>query len=376
MFVPIVTMLLFLSKLFVAWWITLMSAVGVWLPVFYVRRRSRDDSLVSVGALAHGRKASALAASAATRWYLSLANCVSAGMLLTMALLHFFPESFETGAAGAAPRPTSLCGWMLLGILIPAMLERAMKGSGGHNHGVTSESDGDHSHGEAGGSGGSGSSGSGATPTATLLIVLMCFHGVTEGLLLGFEERVAALLSAALPLSLHKFCDGLVIGVTVAKGTFTRAGDEAPCPPSVEADSGLAERSSRSETRFWRRLYQGPVGAWLLLTPITMVLVVAFSTALKGRSRDTSAIGDNHTSFSTPLLAVQALSSTLSGGGTRAAGSVSTLAAVQAMGSGSFVYIGLGILHGEDLKGVATNVALLVGVVLTGALFLYSSDTH
>lgn len=355
-------MLLFASKLFVAWWITLMSAVGVWLPIFYVRRSREDFSTSSGGAFAR-LKRPPLGTSATTKWCLSLANCVSAGMLLTMALLHFFPEAFEADSTAAVPPATPLCGWMLVGILIPAVLERSMKGGGGHghSHGVASEADGDHAHGDS--SSGSG----GAVSTATLLIILMCFHGMTEGLLLGFENKIAALLSAALPLSIHKFCDGLVIGVATAKELSTQTGDESPV---VDGDGG-----GRSATRFWRRLYQGPVGAWLLLTPITMVGVVLLApSAASGGVGPTSVTNFTTLKIQTAAEVLSAVPSSAAVAATSSA--VSTLAAVQAMGSGSFIYIGLGILHSEELKGASANAALLAGVALTGSLFLLSSGSH
>lgn len=357
-------MLLFVTKLFVAWWITLMSAVGVWLPIFYVRR-SREDSAVGGvgGAFARVKKAS-LATSATTKWVLSLANCVSAGMLLTMALMHFFPESFEPNSAGASPAPASLCFWMLIGLLTPAVLERSMRGSGAHSHGVSSDAAGDHSHGEGGG--GSG----GVVSAAMLLVVLMCFHGMTEGLLLGFENKTAALLSAALPLSIHKFCDGLVIGVATAKEVYAQANDESSMLPTLESESGLGDRGNRSPTRFWRRLYQGPVGVWLLVTPLTMICVVLFASSAAAAGWTPAA---SHRTNSTTQAPAEVASSVPPN---EPSHSVSTLAAVQAMGSGSFIYIGLGILGGEDLKGASASAALLAGVALTGSLFLLSSDAH
>jgi zinc transporter ZupT len=358
-------MLLFASKFIVAWWITLMSAVGVWLPIFYVRR-NRDEPLVGAGAFARGKKACALMSTATTKWYLSLANCVSAGMLLTMALMHFFPESFETGASGVPPAPTSLCFWLLVGILIPAVLERSMKGGGGHSHGMTDSNDGEHSHGEAGG----GSSGGGVS-TSMLLIVLMCFHGMTEGLLLGFEDKVAALLSAAVPLSIHKFCDGLVIGVAMAKEAYMQSGEEAPCLPTADAEG------TRTPMRFWRRLYQGPVGVWLVLTPITMICVVLFASTA-GHSGGSAVVNQIHHAYDDVAVTQRPLVQPLSVTTTAAnmADSISTLAAVQAIGSGSFIFIGISILNGEELKGLSANAALLVGVVLTGSLFLSTSGFH
>ncbi|KPA76863.1 hypothetical protein ABB37_07658 [Leptomonas pyrrhocoris] len=347
-------MLLFVSKLLVAWWITLMSAIGVWLPVFYVGR-NREEPLVEIGAFARCKKATLIASSATVKWYLSLANCVSAGMLLTMALLHFFPESFEAGALGALPAPTSLCFWLLAGILIPAVLERSMKGGSGHSHGVSSET-------------GSSSSGGGTVSVATLLIVLMCFHGVTEGLLLGFEEKVSALLSAALPLSIHKLFDGLVIGVAVAKEMLNQSAEATPSPSLAEAEGRLTEKGPRSSMREWRRLYQSSVGVWLLLTPITMICVVLCTVVMQ--RRDGLAVVGN---ISTQPPVVLPLSSTSA---PELAPFVSMLAAVQAMGSGSFIYIGLGILNREDLVGVSANAALLAGVVLTGGLFFISSSSH
>lgn len=348
-------MLLLPSKLFVAFWITLMSSIGVWLPVFFVRRSKGVQSPVGVTVVSRVRRASPSAASAATRFWLSLANCLSAGMLLTMAMSHFFPEAFE-GEHGVAPSPPALCFWMLVGLLIPAVLERSMKRGGAHSHGLASDSENDHSHAGGGGSGG------GAASTSTLLIILMCFHGMTEGLLLGFESKVGALLSAAVPLSVHKFCDGLVIGVAMAKEMYAQS-EEDSGGADVDGDAGpRAGRSSSS--RFWRQLFQGPIGVWLLLTPATMILVVLFGSGA------TSLEGLGTTSTEAPGVVTAVPSTANSRGG------VSALAAVQAVGSGSFVYIGLTILSGEELKGASANAALLTGVAFTGALFQLTSGYH
>ncbi|KPI86876.1 hypothetical protein ABL78_4066 [Leptomonas seymouri] len=347
-------MLLLVSKILVAWCITLVSAIGVWLPAFFVSR-SHDELLAGAGALAHGKKAPFVALSATTSWWLSLTNCASAGMLLAMALLHFFPESFEADASGVPPAPASICFWMLIGVLVPALLERMMKGDGSHSHGIPNGSDGNHLHGEKG----SRSSGE-VLSTATLLIVLMCFHGVSEGLLLGLEEKVVALWSSALPLFLHRFCDGLVIGVAVVKETVNQSAD-SPGLLATETEGDLVERGSRSSMRFWRCVCHGRVVVWLMLTPITMVCVVLFALATKS-----SAKLPVDSSIPTQLPTVPQSSST----------SVSPSAVVQAVGSGSFVFIGLGILKSERVKGISASAALLAGVAVTGSLFFFSNGAH
>ncbi|KAK7197282.1 ZIP Zinc transporter [Novymonas esmeraldas] len=342
-------MLLLGTKVFVACWITLMSSVGVWLPIFFVRRARQDRA--SAGG-PRTRRSTASATPASTKLWLSLANCVSAGMLITMALLHFFPEAFEVDEPGARPDAPTLCAWMLVGLMFPAVLEQSMSGGGGHSHGVASEADEEHGHTGADGK---------AVATSTLLIVLMCFHGMTEGLLLGFEGNVAALLSATVPLSVHKLCDGLVIGVAMAKELRSPA-EEDMGGGGDAAEAAAPGKVARTPTRFWHRLFRGPVGVWLLLTPLTMIGVIVCSAFWQGGA---AAVGGHHhddADVSTPAHGKIA--------------PVSTLSAVQAVGSGSFVYIGLSILSGEELKGLAANAALLVGAGCTAALFRMTSHYH
>ncbi|GET91748.1 hypothetical protein, conserved [Leishmania tarentolae] len=346
-------MLLLVVKLLVSCWVTLMSSIGVWLPIFLVRRGRDERAHAVLRAGSRGRWLHSTATLSSTKMCLSLANLVSAGMLLTIALLHFFPESLEV-ESGANPDSVALCSWMLVGVLIPAVLERSIKVGGAHSHGAKLDIDEEHAHGDATGS---------SVSTSTLLMILMCFHGMTEGLLLGFENNVAALLSATLTLSGHKFCDGLVIGVSVAKEMYS---EEEEGFMNEEADVEAYTKVNRSSNRFWRRLIQGPVGLWLLLTPITVIGVVMCAALLNGatfavRSDGDDAVPTTHPSASTTVATTS---------------SVSILAAVQAVGSGSFVYIGLTILSSEELKGIAANAVLLTGVGLTAALFHTTRGYH
>ncbi|SYZ68944.1 hypothetical_protein [Leishmania braziliensis MHOM/BR/75/M2904] len=346
-------MLLFAVKFFVACWITLMSSVGVWFPIFFVRRPGGERATTLLTAGARGRLLRTTATSATTRLWLSLANMVSAGMLLAMALLHFFPESLGV-KSGTSPDSVALCGWMLVGVLIPAVLERSLQGGGAHSHDMVTDSEEEHVHAR-----GSGSS----VSASKLLIVLMCCHGMTEGLLLGFEKDAAALLSAAAPLSVHKFCDGLVIGVSIAKQIYSETEEEFI---NDRADSEACARVSYSRNRFWRQLFEGPVGVWLLVTPITMICLIIFAVLLGGAAPPGARSDLNALPPAAP--AERSTASRIS--------PVSILAAVQAIGSGSFVYIGLTILSREELKGMASNAALLAGVGLTGALFHITSGYH
>ncbi|CBZ29804.1 conserved hypothetical protein [Leishmania mexicana MHOM/GT/2001/U1103] len=330
-----------------------MSSVGVWLPIFLVHRGGDERATALLAPGARGRRPHTTATFSTTKLWLSLANFASAGMLLTIALLHFFPESLEV-ESGASPDSVALCSWMLLGVLIPAVLERSIKVGGTHSHGATFDVDEEHAH-----DSGTGSS----VSTSKLLIILMCFHGITEGLLLGFENNVAALLSATVPLSGHKFCDGLVIGVSVAKEMYSEVEEDLM---SGEGDGEACIKANRSSNRFWRRLIQGPVGVWLLLTPITVICVIMCAALLKGATPAVTSAGFNAAAPAAP--SVPSTTTTTS--------SVSILAAVQAIGSGSFVYIGLTILCGEQLKGMAANTALLAGVGITAALFYTTRGYH
>lgn len=344
-------------KAVVVVWITLMSALGVWVPLAFVNR-TRIDAFGA--AFRRITKKHFFYDAQTTKLSLSLASCFSAGMLLTMALLHFFPEAFETGGDTRPPVKT-LSFWLLCGVLIPAVLELCLDSGSGHSHGVSSDAEAAGAHGPGGAS------------TSFLLIVLMSFHGITEGLLLGFEGKARSLLSAALPLSLHRFCDGLVIGVSLAKEVYQQKGSTEDNDRSTDdAPNDTSTLYQGSSTVQWtQRVFRGPVGVWLTLTPFTMVCVVVFSAVFS----DPSSFSSSNRTLTSSTTSITSTTTTATPTSTRFA-STPVVSIVQSIGGGSFIYIGLSILSSEEVKGVPASLALLFGVATTMLMFLLNGDHH
>lgn len=306
-------------KLCVVALITASSAVGMWAPFMCVGTSSHFSRL-SVSRAPLGSH----------HLLLSFANCFSAGMLITMALVHFFPDAFDSPPVDSKSK--TLSSWMLAGLLIPAVIERT---AGGNGHG--------HSHDEVY----RRTSRRSSLSTSTLLVLLMCFHGIAEGLLLGFEKSAESLLRATLPLSIHKCFDGVVVGVSIAK-EYQRAmpGDDTS---SVDDDfTAISDSSVAAQPAavFSCSIWRPSVVLWLLFTPLAMLLVVALT--------EVTAIGQRQ--------AADAEHSSLS-----------WVSLIQALGSGSFVYVGTSILLQEEVKGWRASCALLVGVIFTWLLFALSS---
>lgn len=380
-------------------WITVMSAIGIWTPFLCVGRTGGGLNSAGGTRLLNARHSYIPSG----KVFLSLANCFSAGMLLTMALAHFFPSALH--AADSVVTPTHLCWWMLLGIVLPALLEHgAAGGDGGHTHGHG------HSHGIRMGHedppSTKASRKSSPISTASLLILLMCIHGMTEGVLLGLEQRTSTLVGAAIPLSIHRFFDGLVIGVSMANEVIRGSKTEADGSDTSALDSeGYGEsqdvvaaaaggpitvplrRSSAvsvvvEKQRFsicGRRVWQPVVVMWLALTPVTTVIVILLASAGAGPIPDgppvvlkSAALSDGMTTsakhiagtISTPALAAAAHSR------------LRWTAIAQALGSGSFIYISMTIFLHEELKGLKADLALVVGIAFTFLLFSIPEEGH
>lgn len=385
-----------LVKLFGVAWITLTSAVGLWAPFLCVGQSGTGLRLSAYAEVGGGRLTGPRPAHIPSgQAFLSLANCFSAGMLLTMALLHFFPSALSL--ADDTMTPTLLSGWALAGVLIPALLEHGVAGAGGGG-GAHSGGHG-HSHGifAHGGGGGGGEESleerrKAKDPaerrtcfsTATLLVVLMCFHGMMEGLLLGLEQHVSSLLKAAVPLSIHRFFDGMVIGVSLAKEVLRSIrgdlGEAEMAGPAEDPPNGGSEAAAQrpcgdtppKKQGFavcGRRVWQPLVLLWLALTPVTMVAVLLLS------SLHPLSLGEGYEEEGLATKAPSAspaARTSVKDNGPR----LQWMAAAQALGSGSFVYLGLSIFIQEELKGLKADATMLFGVVFTMLLFVFSGSEH
>jgi zinc transporter ZupT len=97
----------------------------------------------------------------------------------------------------------------------------------------------------------------GSASSLTLVTVLLSVHSLFEGAALGLESSSEPLGAVLLPMALHKACDGLILGVSIAKS---------------------AAASSQSSTWIWP--WFGPalrpqVIGWVLVTPAALVVLGA-----------------------------------------------------------------------------------------------------
>lgn len=321
---------LFLYKLGGVLWITLMSALGVFTPFVFLSRCSGDSSHRSlcISAFAH------------VSW-LSLMNCFSAGMLLTLALAHFLPSAFSDDPSLSVEH---ICSYALVGVLFPLILELVLGGEGSHSH---SHSHGSHHEDDPD----APATSRRAVSTTVILIVLMCFHGVMEGLLLGLEKHTEILFKVAFPLSVHKFFDGVVIGVSVAKERAKLLREAESTTTEVESPDDVDEKKSFKVVGVMRNMSYYVLG-WLAVTPVTMLGVIIYNAL----SASQLAKGD--------AKSHQAPSSSRS----------FVFAFVQSAGAGSFIYVSLSILFQERAKGVLPCAAVIMGVLFTFLLFNFPEN--
>ncbi|EKF27879.1 hypothetical protein MOQ_008388 [Trypanosoma cruzi marinkellei] len=275
---------------------------------------------------------------------LSLANCFSAGTLLAISLVHFMPCALATAGNGVSP--TALCAALMIGVLFPALIERniieTVAHSGfGHSHGLFLAHE------------------SYQRLTLMPLIMLpMCFHAAVEGVLLGLEASVTALMGSAVPLFVHRFFDGVVVGVCIAKEV--RAEMEA-----VDEVTPLnaAEKSTTSvdfSATFKRRVCRFPIILWLCIMPAALLFCVVLTSKFHvpgvnkalhrgGLTRPSSDGAESHVRSSWQK-------------------ENKWLALTQAVGSGFFLYASLTTLTLEELKGTRASLALFAGVLFTSLL--------
>ncbi|EAN90971.1 hypothetical protein C3747_143g123 [Trypanosoma cruzi] len=280
---------------------------------------------------------------------LSLANCFSAGTLLAISLVHFMPCALATAGNGVSP--TALCAALMIGVLFPALIERniteSVAQSGyGHSHGLFLAHE------------------SYQRLTVMPLIMLpMCFHAAVEGVLLGLEASVAALMGSAVPLFVHRFFDGVVVGVCIAKEVRAEmeAVDEVTPLNAAEKNTTAGDFAAT----FRRRTCRFPIILWLCIMPAALLFCVVLT-------------GNFH---------VHGVSEALHRGGlTRPSDGAEShlrsswhkeskwLALTQAVGSGFFLYASLTTLTLEELKGTRASLALFAGVLFTS--LLGAMETH
>ncbi|EPY26130.1 hypothetical protein STCU_06306 [Strigomonas culicis] len=267
----------------------------------------------------------------------SFMNCFSAGMLLTLALGHFLPSSFKADPSLSVEH---LCSYVLIGVLFPLLLELLLGGEGSHSHGSH------HHHHHHHDDDGSGSRRRRAISTTVILILLMGFHGMIEGMLLGLEKHPDLLWRVAFPLTIHKYFDGIVIGVSVAKDRAKAIQEAESTATEVESPNEEDEKKDLKAASVMRSMSVFVIG-WLAITPVTMLCVVFYNLFKSAQSTAGKGSSQHDASSSASFL----------------------FAFVQAAGGGSFIYVSLSILFQEREKGVFSCVAVITGVLFTLLLF-------
>ena len=219
---------------------------------------------------------------------LSMLNCFSAGLLLGTGLLHFLVEAVENlsqqrhttkpgdaaaargghhggeHAEGAVIDAESLHFCLLIvviGLLVPIVVDRLLLPllTGGN---VDSTGHG-HSHGFA-----ADPSGRASPSSPQLIMLLLSVHSLFEGGALGLDSSLASLRRVLLPMALHKVCDGIVVGVSIAK--------------SLHPTTPLLHRAGVSVVTWLAPTFRPQVIAWVLVTPGAIVVLGALQGSMAG----------------------------------------------------------------------------------------------
>ncbi|KAF8277446.1 hypothetical protein TcBrA4_0111910 [Trypanosoma cruzi] len=196
-----------------------------------------------------------------------------------------------------------------------------------------------------------------------LIMVPMCFHAVVEGVLLGLEASVAALMGSAVPLLVHRFFDGVVVGVCIAKEVRAEmeAVDEVTPLNATEKNTAAGDFAAT----FRRHACRFPIILWLCIMPTALLFCVVLT-------------GDFHVHGVSEALHRGGLTRPSDGAESHLRGSwhkgSKWLALTQAVGSGFFLYAGLTTLTLEELKGTRASLALFAGVLFTS--LLGAMETH
>jgi hypothetical protein len=282
---------------------------------------------------------------------LSDVNCFSAGLLLATGMFHFFIDAVEvmSGSDGGSNlrhnhghankdqhspwvsvRGLHTClALMLVGLLLPIVAERllvALSAGGeitsGHSHCHVAPTDSSESSVPSGNFASARLSRSSAS--TTLVALLLSVHSLFEGSAMGLLSSSESLTGALLPMTLHKACDGLILGVSIAKG--------GPSGPTGCVPSWLSPA------------LRPQVLGWILVTPVALVAAGLMQVFVQGDRPDDSS---------------------------RSTATIYAEAATQCISSGSFVFIAVcevasaELLHSAvaDWELIKRFFALIIGVL-------------
>ncbi|CCD16454.1 unnamed protein product [Trypanosoma congolense IL3000] len=298
---------------------------------------------------------------------LSLANCFAAGMLITMAVSHFFLHALEEAASGNA-NPSTISMAVLGGVLFPVVIECAGRGP---RHADDCGCDG-HSHGALLTAG----SQNGRRGTVPLVLLLMFIHAAMEGALLGIWTPTSPLLSVLVPLSVHRVLDGVAIGVTISKrlvsaafcadeltplsaDTSRKPSDYNSCGVGATGEMCVADDLG---AKLKVELCGWPIFLWAGTTPtVALLFALLGDTALS--PTDSHGEGYGHFHHSKPDVAHRGGSNAP---GTRHSdGFVSVDSFIGATGAGLFLFAGLVTILREEARGPTASLFLLLGAVVT-----------
>lgn len=343
--------------------------------------------------------------------WLPLGNCLSAGLLLGAGLLHFFANAVRTATAavlggdGCAEAVEHALGKGVMALLMGfyaslfidrVLLRRLAAATGtmhlvhGHSHGVHDES-GHHRHGDDNGDetadaparlllGRRGSeelkpatATASGTMTATIIVgTLLGFHGALEGVSLAVEPTVAAIYGGFVPLLIHKFFDGLILGIQAAKTAQPPAVKVSPAATPADVDhSGSAQQPKGhpiSAAVAANKTFMGFVALWSLVTPAVMLMMLMSGGAEAAIASGQVNGGGGSGAPPAPTPA------------TAAAAPAPVGPLLQCFGAGTFLYVGtmeiLATEFGDAAKGskAAGFAALMAGSVLV--LVLESFHHH
>jgi hypothetical protein len=206
--------------------------------------------------------------------------------------MHFFAEATATvadtngkkdcGEAAQAALEITVT-WLLAGIglslgidrvlLRSGVLAAAVAGQHGHSHdcndlqSTTSETSTEDN----------ATTGHDASGVATVIVaVLLGFHAALEGVSLAFEPNLAALRAGFIPLLVHKFFDGLLLGIQAARSPggagesrHGRRLAKTEDPLELEANSAGQPKSTLSRGFYCFALL------WSCVTPAALLAIIA-----------------------------------------------------------------------------------------------------
>jgi hypothetical protein len=250
--------------------------------------------------------------SATSKW-MPLGNCFSGGLLLGAGLLHFFTEaaatladvSGQTDCGDAATAALKLStAWLLGGIfaslfidrvlLRSAMLSSAAAALHGHSHDSSERSPSTSDAGDEQQRESDGSTGASGT-TAFIVAMLLGFHAALEGVSLAYEPSGAALRNGFVPLMVHKFFDGLLLGIQAAKSPAPHSpasaanerrgkfrGGKSEEIVVVSAEEGDNSKPAPQPPPTVTQPFLCVVGGWACITPLVLIALVSMGAGSRG----------------------------------------------------------------------------------------------